>query len=155
MPVSPWLALVGFVGLCLLVAAADSALTQAGLRSWYLSLARPPATPPSWVFAPVWIVLYVLIGVAGWMVWRSAGAGPPLRLWGWQLAVNALWNPAFFGLKNIGFAMLVILALIVLVALTVRAFARVSRLAATLLLPYLAWTCFAAYLNAGFWVLNR
>jgi tryptophan-rich sensory protein len=153
-PVSPWLALVGFVGLCLLVGAADSALTSSGIRGWYLSLARPPGTPPNWAFAPVWMTLYVLIGVAGWLVWRQIGAGQPIRLWGWQLAVNAAWNPAFFGLHNIGLAMAVIVVMLAMTALTIRAFARVYPPAAWLMAPYLAWTCFAAYLNAGFWWLN-
>ena len=155
MPVSPWLALVGFVGLCLLVGAADSAMTAGSVRGWYLSLARPPLTPPNWAFGPVWMTLYVMIGVAGWLVWRQTGAGPAVRLWGWQLAVNALWNPVFFGLHRIGLALAIIAALIAAIALTIRAFARVNRRAAWLMAPYLVWTCFAAYLNAGFWWLNR
>ena len=152
---SPWLALIGFVGLCLLVGAADAALTGSGMRGWYLSLARPALTPPNWVFGPVWAALYVMIGVAGWLVWWRVRAAIPVRLWGWQLALNALWPPAFFGLRNIGLALAVILALIGMIVLTIRAFAKVDRRAAWLLAPYLAWTCFAAYLNAGFWWLNR
>ena len=101
------------------------------------------------------MVLYVLQGVAGWMVWRRIGAGRATRLWGWQLAVNALWNPAFFGLHNIGLAMAVVVVLIAMITLTVRAFARIHRLAAWLMAPYLAWTCYAAYLNAGFLWLNH
>lgn len=152
---SPWLALVGFVGLCLLVGAADSALTSSGIRGWYLSLVRPPGTPPNWAFGPAWMTLYVLQGIAGWLVWRQIGAGRPIRLWGWQLAVNAAWNPAFFGLHNIGLALAIIAVMLVMIALTIRAFAKVHTTAAWLMAPYLAWTCFAAYLNAGFWWLNR
>ena len=154
-PVSPWLALVGFVGLCLLVGSANGALTARSVQGWYLSLARPPLTPPNWVFGPVWTVLYVMIGVAAWLVWRRQGAGRALRIWGWQLAVNALWSPVFFALHRIGLALAVVAALAGAVALTIRAFARVHRVAAWLLAPYLAWACFAAYLNAGFWWLNR
>jgi tryptophan-rich sensory protein len=143
------------VGLCVLVGAADSALTASGVRGWYLSLIRPPGTPPNWAFGPVWMTLYVMIGVAGWLVWRRAGAGHALRLWGWQLAVNALWNPAFFGLHNIVLALAIIAVMIALTVLTIRAFARVERGAAWLMAPYLAWSCFAAYLNVGFWLLNR
>ena len=95
-----------------------------------------------------------MMGVAGWLVWRGAGATGPVRLWGWQLLVNAMWNPAFFGLHRPGLALLVILAMLVLIALTILAFARVSRTAAWLMAPYLAWTCFASYLNFGFWWLN-
>lgn len=161
---APWsslLALVGFVGLCLLVGAAGGAITSGGLQGWYLSLIRPPGTPPAWLFGPVWTVLYVLIGLAGWLVWRRAGAGgpagaaAPLRLWGWQLLLNALWTPAFFGLRSPAAGLAVIVPMLVLILLTVRAFARVDGRAAVLLVPYAAWSAFAVYLNAGFCWLNR
>ncbi len=154
-PVSPLLALVGFVGLCLLVGLAEGGVTATSLGTWYLALNRPPLTPPNWLFAPVWLTLYVLIGIAGWLVWRRAGAARPIRLWGWQLLANALWTPAFFGLHRTDLALLVIAAMLVLTIETIRLFARISRPAALLMLPYLAWTGFAAYLNAGFWWLNQ
>jgi tryptophan-rich sensory protein len=153
-PVSPILALVGFVGLCLLVGGADAALVNGSVHGWYASLARPPATPPNWLFGPVWTVLYVMLGVAGWLVWRRAGAARPLRLWGWQLAANALWTPAFFGLHNPPLALAVILVLLVLIAATMRSFVRINRVAVWLMLPYLAWCGYATYLNVGFWWLN-
>ena len=153
-PVSPMLALVGFVGLCLLVGAADSALVSTALHSWYPSLTRPPGTPPAWAYGPVWGVLYVMMGVAGWLVWRGAGVVPALRLWGWQLAANALWTPAFFGLHQPPLAFGIILVLLGLVALTIWRFARLHRIAAGLMVPYFAWITYAAYLNAGFWWLN-
>jgi tryptophan-rich sensory protein len=150
----PYLALVGFIGLCLLVGAAGGALTAAAIRTWYLTLTPPPLTPPNWVFGPVWTTLYVMIGGAGWLVWRRRGAGPAMRLWGWQLAANAVWTPAFFGLHSPGLGLAVILVLLGLIGLTIRAFWRVQRLAAALMMPYCAWTVFAAYLNLGFWWLN-
>jgi tryptophan-rich sensory protein len=153
-PVSPILALVGFVGLCLLVGAADAAVVHGAVRGWYASLHAPPGTPPNWVFAPVWSVLYVMVGVAGWLVWRRTGAARPLRLWGWQLAANALWTPAFFGLHNPPLALAVVVLLLVLIGFTIRSFARVQRPAAWLMLPYLAWGCYATYLSAGFCWLN-
>jgi translocator protein len=119
-----------------------------------LSLTAPPATPPNWVFAPVWTGLYVMIGLSGWLIWRRSGAAHPLRLWGWQLAANALWAPAFFGLHNPPLALAVMLVLLVLIGATIHSFARLNRTAAWLLVPYFAWTGFAAYLNAGFWWLN-
>ena len=152
------LALVGFVGLCLLVGAAGGAVTAPAIRGWYLSLARPPGVPPDFVFGPVWTTLYVLMGVAAWLVWRRLGLGEAraaLRLWGWQLAVNALWSPVFFALHSLGGALAVILVLLGLIVLTWRAFLRVRPVAGWLLLPYLAWVCYATYLNAGFWWLNR
>jgi benzodiazapine receptor len=154
-PVSPALALVGFVGLCLLVGAVDGSMTARAVHGWYAKLHTPPGTAPNWVFAPIWTVLYVMVGTAAWLVWRRLGAGRPLRLWGWQLGANALWAPAFFGLHSPALAMTVMITLLFLVVLTIRAFRRVQRNAAALMLPYGAWCLYAAYLNAGVLLLNH
>jgi len=130
-------------------------LTAEAVRHWYPSLTAPPLTPPSWVFAPVWTVLYVAIGVSAWLVWRRPGSPAALRIWGWQLAANAAWPAAFFAMRSPALGLPVIGLMLLLTALTIRAFHPRSRLAAFLLLPYLAWTLFATYLNAGFWWLNR
>ena len=154
---APWstiLALVGFVGLCLLVGAVDGAMASRSLRTWYLTLNQPPGTPPAGLFAPVWTVLYVTIGVAGWLVWRRLGAGAPLRLWGWQLLANAMWVPAFFGLRSPLAGAVMATVQLVLIGLTVWRFLRVRRSAGLLLVPYAAWTLYAAYLAWGFWVVN-
>jgi benzodiazapine receptor len=154
---TPWaslLALIGFVGLSLLVGAANGAVTRTSSRTWYLSLTPPPGTPPPWTFPVVWTVLYIMMGLAAWLVWRRAGHQRPLRVWGWQLLANTVWPAIFFGLQTPGPALFALLALIVLIALTIRAFARVRPLAAGLMAPYLAWCTYAAYLNAGFWWLN-
>jgi len=143
------------VGLCLLVGAAGGALTAEAVRQWYPSLTAPPFTPPSWVFAPVWTVLYIDIGVAAWLVWLRPGSFAALRAWGWQLAANAAWPAAFFGLRNPGLGLLVIALMLVLTAATIFAFNRRRRVAAGMLMPYLAWSLFAPYLNTGFWWLNR
>ncbi|MBV8522436.1 MAG: tryptophan-rich sensory protein [Acetobacteraceae bacterium] len=148
------MALVGFVGLCLLVALAGGAIARTSVKTWYATLAAPPGTPPAWIFAPVWAVLYLLIGVAGWLVWRRSGAARPVRLWGWQLLFNALWTPAFFGLHSPSLALIDILLLLAVAALTLRDFAEVRPVAAWMFTPYFGWTCYAAYLNAGFWWLN-
>lgn len=154
-PAWPGLALVGFVGLGLLVGAADGAVTAAAVRGWYASLAHPPGTPPNALFGPVWGILYVLMGIAAWRIWCRVQAGPALRLWGWQLALNAAWTPAFFGLRQPLLALGVMLALIVLILLTLRRFAAIDRWAAWLLVPYLLWSGYALYLNAGICWLNR
>ncbi len=154
-PVSPALALVGFVGLCVLVGAVGGSMTARAVHHWYATLHAPPGTPPNWVFAPVWGTLYVMIGVAGWLVWKRLGAAPSLRLWGWQLAANALWAPVFFGLHSPAFAMVVIVLMLLLIGLTIRAFRRINRAAFLLMLPYAFWCLYAAYLNAGFVVLNH
>ncbi len=155
-PRSRLLGLVGFVGLCLLVGASDGAATASSVGRWYLTLGRPPGTPPNWVFAPVWSTLFVLMGVAAWLVWLRPALGQrrALVLWGWQLGLNAAWSPAFFGLHSPALGMVVILPLLVLIALTMKQFARLVPLAAALLLPYAAWTAYATYLNLGFLWLN-
>ncbi len=153
-PWAPFLALVGFVGLCLLVGAVAGTISARTVGTWYVSLTAPPGTPPNWLFAPVWTVLHVSIGVAAWLVWRRAGHGRALRLWGWQLIANAAWTPAFFGARDPELALAVILVLLVLIGLTLRAFRRIRPSAALLMLPYLAWTCYATYLNVGFVILN-
>jgi benzodiazapine receptor len=96
-----------------------------------------------------------MIGIAAWLVWRRIGAARPLRLWGWQLAANALWAPFFFGLRSPALAMVAIVILLILIAMTIRGFRQVQRPAAVLMLPYGAWCLYAAYLNAGFLLLNR
>jgi tryptophan-rich sensory protein len=146
---------VGFVGLCLLVGIVGGSMTAHAIPRWYHLLHAPVGTPPNWVFAPVWTTLYVMIGVAGWLVWKRIGAAPALRLWGWQLLANALWAPSFFGLHSPALAMAVIVVLLFLIALTIRTFRRVQRTAALLMLPYAAWCLYAAYLNAGFLLLNH
>ncbi len=151
---SPVLALVGFVGLCLLVAAADGSIVAGAARGWYLSLNRPPGTPPNWVFAAVWTALYAMIGLAGWLVWRRTVGTRALRLWGWQLAANAFWTPAFFALHSPPLAFAICLVLLGLIALTLRAFLPLRPAAAWLMAPYLAWTGYVTYLTAGFWWLN-
>ena len=148
------LALLGFVGLALLVGAAGGAITADSVRGWYLTLTRPPGVPPNWAFPVVWTALYVLMGIAAWLAWRQLGHRRALRLWGWQLLANALWTPAFFGLHSPPLALAVIVVLLVLIAWTMRAFFRIDRAAAALFLPYAVWVCYATYLNAGMWWLN-
>ncbi len=106
------------------------------------------------MFAAVWTGLYAMIGVSGWLAWRRSVGTRPLRLWGWQLAANACWTPAFFGLRSPPLALAVCLVLLVLIVATVRAFLPLRRAAAWLLAPYLGWTIYATYLTAGFWWLN-
>ena len=154
--VNPILALIGFIGLCLLAGAVSGGATAGSVAGWYRTLVAPPGTPPNWVFGPVWTTLYVMMGVAAWLVWRRPGLGQrrALLLWGWQLLLNAAWAPAFFGLHSPALAFAIILPLLGLIVLTVQAFAGQHRLAAALLVPYGVWTCYATYLNAGFLWLN-
>lgn len=154
-PVSPVIALVGFVGLALLVGLADRALDSGAARVWYNSLSRPLGAAPGGAFGPVWAVLYLSSGIGGWLAWRQAGAAPALRLWGWQLAAGALWAAAFFGLRHLLLAFAVGLVVLALVTAVVRRFGAIHRGAAWLMVPSLLWTGYVLYLDAGFALLNR
>lgn len=124
---------------------------------WYDTLVKPDWSPPAWVFGPVWTVLYLLMGVAAWLVWKRAGfakARIALALFLVQLAFNAAWSWIFFGLRQPGAAFAEIMLLWLLILATLTAFWRHHRLAGSLLLPYWAWVSFAALLNFAVWRLN-
>ncbi len=140
--------------------------TRRSVGTWYREeLTLPPWNPPSWVFGPVWTVLYILMGIAAFLVWKRLAdrAGRtldrsmrlPLGCYASQLALNALWPVLFFGLKSPGAAMVGIVLLLAAILATAWAFGRILPLAAWLLAPYLGWTGFAAALNAAIWWLNR
>jgi tryptophan-rich sensory protein len=151
------LALALFVGICLGVGGLGGAVTATSVTEWYPTLNKPSFNPPNWVFGPVWSVLYVMMGVAAWRVWRAADrdtARGPLALFALQLAVNLGWSVAFFGLRNLGLAVIVIIVLDLLVLATALMFRRVDRFAEWLLIPYLAWIAFATFLNVTIWRLN-
>ena len=130
--------------------------TAAGVRTWYPSLDRPSWRPPDQAFGPVWTVLYAGNAVSVWLVWRAnpQEARPALTVYGAQLALNAAWPLLFFGLKRPGLALVEIALLWVAIAATVAAFARRHRVAALLLVPYLAWVTFALALNWELWRRN-
>lgn len=130
-------------------------LTVPNVTHWYALLPHPVGTPPNAVFGPVWTGLYILMAVAAWRVWLRPASRRALSLWGWQLAANAAWSPVFFALHRPGVALGIIAVLNVLIAATIAAFRRIDRIATLLMAPYLAWTLYAAYLNAGFWWLNH
>ena len=125
---------------------------------WYASLKKPSWNPPGWIFGPVWTTLYTIMAVAAWLVWRQGGwrkQRKPLLSFLVQLALNALWSPLFFGLRQPGLAFVEIVLLWLAIAGTIAAFRPASRVAAWLLAPYLAWVSFAAALNFALWQLNR
>lgn len=148
------------------------AVTPAGdplQASWYDGLVKPAWNPPSWVFGPVWTVLYVLMGIASYLVWTSsqkavAGQSPKathrkrvrgaLAIFGVQLLLNATWSGLFFGLKHPGWAFAEIIVLWLAIVATIAAFAKISKPAAWLLAPYILWVSFAGYLNYTIWQLN-
>lgn len=143
---------------CLGIGFMASFATQSSVNDWYVTLNKPSFNPPNWVFAPVWTVLYILMGVAAGMVWARGfyhkWVKTALYHFGFQLVFNALWSIVFFGFKQPFWALLVILTLLVLIILTIKWFKVVSTTAAWLMVPYLIWICFATLLNYEIWVLN-
>lgn len=121
---------------------------------WYRSLEKPFFNPPAWIFAPVWTVLYVLIGIAGARVWLKAPASAAMQIWFAQIALNMMWSPAFFGLEAPGLALLVILGLLVTIIGFIWQAGPIDRVARLLFFPYLAWVGFATLLNASLFLMN-
>ena len=150
------LGLVGWLVVSFIAAGIGAAASvQAG--PFYAQLVRPEWAPPAWVFGPVWTALYVLMGVAAWLVWRVGGfraARLALTLFLVQLAFNALWSWLFFGWHRGALAFADVLLLWVLIVATLIAFWRIRPLAGALLLPYLLWVSFASALNYSVWQLN-
>ncbi|MFZ0417851.1 MAG: TspO/MBR family protein [Candidatus Sulfotelmatobacter sp.] len=151
-------ALAAFVALTFSAAGIASAFTARSVRRWYPSLRKPPGSPPASYFGPVWTVLYLLMTIAAWNVWRLgdgwSGAAPAITIFLVQLALNAAWSAIFFGLRAPGLALIEIVFLWAAVLACIILFWRISIFSAALLLPYLAWISYAAYLNAGIWRLN-
>lgn len=149
--------LLGWVMLCFGAAILGGLATSAGDGTWYDSLRKPAWTPPDWVFAPVWSLIYLTMAVSAWMVWRREGlwrAALPLGLFVVQLGLNVAWSGLFFGLENPGAAMLDLAVLWCAILATALAFWYRSPLAAWLLMPYLAWVSFAGSLNFVLWRWN-
>ena len=135
-----------------------SVFTVSAIPTWYATLAKPALNPPAWIFGPVWTTLYALMGIAVFLIWR---AGPDrknvkiaLSFFGGQLILNALWSVIFFGLHALAAAFVEIIVLWAAIAYTIAVFLKISRPAAYLLVPYILWVSFAAYLNYAIWALQ-
>ncbi len=139
----------GFIG---------SIFTRSSVSTWYPTLAKPSFTPPDWVFAPVWFSLYVLMGIAAFVIWQKGldqkGVRTALILFAIQLVLNALWPYFFFDLKSPLAGLIEISILAIAIILTIRSFLRVSNAAAYLFIPYFVWVCFATGLNLTIWWYN-
>jgi len=122
---------------------------------WYRGLRKPSWTPPNWVFGPVWSVLYIMIAVAGWLVWRADPSSPAIWFWAAQLLVNASWSGLFFGMRRMDLAMYDIVLLWIVVAGFIVTASAVSTTAALLFVPYLIWVTIAGALNLAVLRLNR
>ena len=155
-PDNQWLVLAGFLALCLAVSGLAGFATSQSITTWYLTLQKPSWTPPGWLFGPVWTVLYLMMAVAAWRVWRKVGnkAGA-LILFYVQLALNFAWTFSFFAAQSPALGLLNIIALWLAIAACMVAFRNHDRVAMLLMLPYIAWVSFASALNFAIWLLNR
>lgn len=151
--------LVISVSLCLFVGFAGSIITSPSMPIWYATLQKPIFSPPNWIFAPVWTILYILMGIAAYLVWRQGLKKKivrfALKLFLLQLALNFLWSVIFFGFKLPLVALGDIIFLWIAIFVTMKSFSPINKNAALLLLPYLLWVSFAVLLNAGIVLLNR
>ena len=153
---------LGVLVLCVLASFAAGAIGNLvsldAIRQWYPTIAKPAWTPPPWIFGPVWSLLYLMMGIAAWRVWRADGlreARLPLGLFAIQLVLNAAWSGIFFGLRQPGWALVEIIVLWIAIAATTLLFSARDKIAALLMLPYIAWVTFATALNAAIWWMNR
>jgi translocator protein len=153
-----WLTLFVFILISQSAGFIGSLFTAGSINSWYSTLVKPALNPPGWVFGPVWFLLYTLMGVAAWYVWREGykkkKVQKALAMFGVQLFLNALWSIIFFGMNKPGVALIEIVLLWGAIAWTIAVFSRISRLAGYLLVPYIAWVSFAMYLNYAIYALN-
>jgi tryptophan-rich sensory protein len=153
-----WLLLIGCILGCELVGITSGIATMSSVREWYPSLTKPSFNPPAWIFGPVWTLLYAMMGIALFLVLRRGWSTPGVRratvVFAIQLALNALWSPAFFGLRSPLAGLVVIVPLLAMIILTIVLFFRVSRTAGALLVPYVMWVAFATVLNVALYRLN-
>lgn len=149
--------LISLVG-PLLAGALGSIATASSIPTWYADLTKPPFNPPNWVFGPVWTVLYLLMGIALYIVWTRGKEGRNKRLgmlYFWiQLTFNLVWSFVFFGSQSLLGGLAIILLLLLFISLTMVYFKRISKLAFALLIPYLMWVTFATILNLSLFLLN-
>jgi len=139
----------GFIG---------AVFTSSAIPTWYDSLKKPPFSPPNWIFGPVWIILYTLMGISAYLVWRQgindSQVKTALIIFGVQLFLNALWSPIFFGFRALFAGLIVIIIMWIAILLTILAFLKISTVAAVLLIPYILWVSFATILNFSLWALQ-
>jgi len=156
--IKDWFVLVGFILLSQAAGIIGSLFTTAAIDGWYTTLVRPELAPPNWVFGPVWTTLYVLMGIAAFLVWRHGAGRQAVRIalgiFSFQLILNTLWSIVFFRFESLGGALITIAFLWLAIVATMVSFSKVSKTAVWLLVPYLLWVSFAAYLNLSFWQLN-
>lgn len=144
--------------LCLSAGGIGSAFTASAIPTWYATLNKPSFSPPNWLFAPVWTLLYIMMGFAAALVWQKGLQNPRVRtalvIFLAQLILNMVWSVLFFGLRSPLYGFMDILFLWAMILVTIAQFSKVSTLAAALLIPYILWVTFASGLNLGIFLLN-
>ena len=144
--------------LCLSAGGIGAGFTAPAIPAWYATLAKPSFSPPDWVFAPVWTLLYILMGIAAALVWKKGLQAPRVRsalvIFLVQLILNMLWSFLFFGLRSPLYGLLDILFLWAMILVTIARFSKISIPAALLMIPYVLWVTFATGLNFGIFILN-
>ena len=153
------LKLIASLLICLLAGVIGSVFTSSSVDTWYKTLNKPFFNPPDWIFAPVWTVLYIIMGISLFLVWSSSNISSDTKTkslgsFGIQLFLNILWSVFFFGLKNPLLAFVEIILLWFAIIITVVFFKRISVLATVLLIPYLLWVTFASFLNYSIFIMN-
>lgn len=146
--------LITSIIICQLAGLIGAFFTMPAIKDWYQTLKKPFFAPPDWVFTPVWITLFLLMGVSLFFVWKNKSNGESRVVFGTQLILNILWTAFFFGLKSPGLAFIEIIFLWFAILCTIISFYRVSKIASLLLLPYILWVTFAAALNFVIWMIN-
>ncbi len=150
--------LLASVLLCQLAGVIGSIFTSSSLEDWYFLLEKPPFNPPSWIFFPVWTVLYTLMGISLYLVLEKGLQNSEVKkgilMFSFQLGLNSLWSFLFFGLKSPYYAFVEIIFLWIVIFLTILQFRTISKTASYLLIPYIVWVSFAALLNYYLWILN-
>ena len=142
----------------MIIGGISGSFTSASINTWYVTLNKPWFNPPNWIFGPVWTLLYLMMGIAFYMIWKSEAVNAVKQtaviLFAAQLLVNFLWSLIFFYLKQPGWAMLDIILMWILIVATIFSFGKISSTAAWLMLPYICWVSFAMILNFYLWKLN-
>lgn len=146
------------IAIPLTVGAISGMLTSNAVKGWFITINKPSFNPPNWVFAPVWTLLYILMGIAFFIIWKSAVNADVKRtaiiFYSIQLVLNFLWSLFFFGLHQPGWALADIILLWIMILFTIFSFGKISNISAWLLVPYICWVSFATLLNYSFWKLN-
>lgn len=157
---SKYLRIIYCVGICLAVGYLSSITTQSSINTWYPTLIKPSFNPPNWLFAPVWTLLFIMMGIAAGMIWNHLEnqkelVKKALLFFTVQLLLNALWSYLFFGLNNVLLALIEIILLWLIIYETFLIFNKIDKKASYLLIPYLIWVAFATVLNGSIFYLNR